>query len=277
MNNFPIIIVDVGASIGLFTEHVLKTNANTYVYAIEPNLKVNLESLQKLQKTFPTRLRIFPYALSNTSGIAHFYGAGIIGGQIGSLNPLNMESSKFDLLAIDKTRFLNEDIDYVKTKTVNEFITDSGLEKISFLKIDAQGSDIEILRIFLDLIQIDCAVLEVDTFEHSASNLYNVNNSFDKLIELIPGHALRIIKIIPNSDLSEFNVFLAKDTEKAMRLIQELNIDNSIAFGKFTRILGINKISQKKPESNFPLIKKIIRGFSHPRKSLISLYARIIG
>ena len=50
-----------------------------------------------------------------------------------------------------------------------EFISDNKLNKIDFLKIDAQGSDVEIFKLFLEQIPVSCAVVEVNTLSISCS------------------------------------------------------------------------------------------------------------
>lgn len=71
MKSSSIIVVDVGASKGLFTEHVLKSHDETVVFAIEPNTKENLSSLQKIERDYPKRIHIFPYALSKKLRLLH--------------------------------------------------------------------------------------------------------------------------------------------------------------------------------------------------------------
>jgi hypothetical protein len=70
-------------------------------------------------------------------------------------------------------------------------------------------------------------------------------------------------------------VILATNIQKANNLILDLDIYNSLAFGKCAKVIGINHISQKKPNSKHPLIKKVILGLRHPHKSLISAYWRL--
>lgn len=276
MKSSSIIVVDVGASKGLFTEHVLKSHDETVVFAIEPNTKENLSSLQKIERDYPKRIHIFPYALSKKTEIAPFYAGDVFEGQIGSLNRINLTNHRITKLKLDLNKLQKHIPEYVQTKSVYEFIKENKLNRIDFLKIDTQGSDIDILRMFLESTKINCLVLEVDSTYSRTENLYKVDNSLDRLVDVIYKYSLRILKIIPNSDLSEFNVFLAKDYLKGCRLISSLDIYNSITFGKYIKIIGVNRTLQQKGNSKRALIRKITIGLTHPRQSLKSLYSRII-
>ena len=105
-------------------------------------------------------------------------------------------------------------------------------------------------------------------------SIYSVDNSFDKLINLISKYSLRIIKLVPNSDLTEYNVFLANEVNIGGSIIDSLKIDQSLVFGKYWTVLGIGKVSKGKANNNV-LIKKIFTGLKHPQSSIKSVIHKL--
>jgi FkbM family methyltransferase len=268
------IIVDVGAASGEFTKHVLRLNQNNFVYAIEPNLDENEIHLAKILKEFPNRMSLYPHALGDQSGEFPFYGASLLRGQIGSLNKFNYEKIWSEQLRqIVQPKDLNS-YKMVSVRKVQDFLEDNKINKIKFLKIDTQGSDIDILRSFLDNSIVECMVLEINTSRVSSENIYSVDNSFDKLINLISKYSLRIIKLVPNSDLTEYNVFLANEVNIGGIIIDSLKIDQSLVFGKYWTVLGMGKVSKGKANNNV-LIKKIFTGLKHPQSSIKSVIHKL--
>ena len=262
-------IVDVGAASGEFTKHILRLNRNHIVYAIEPNIDVNETSLAKLLTEYPNRMRFYPHALGNQTGEFAFYGAHVLEGQIGSLNRFNEEKIWSDHL---KQVLIEQDLSthkMVSVRSVQDFLKDNQIDRIKFLKIDTQGSDIDILKTFLDNTLVECMVLEVNTSQVSSENIYSVDNSFDKLIRIIVEYSLQIVKLVPNSDLTEYNVFLAKQVDIGKNIIDSLKIDQSIVFGKYWTVLGMGKVFKNTTNNNL-LIKKIFTGLRHPHNSIKS-------
>ena len=268
------IVVDVGAASGEFTKHVLRLNQNNFVYAIEPNLDENEIHLAEILKEFPNRMFLYPYALGSKNGEFPFYGASLLRGQIGSLNKFNHEKIWSEQLQqIVQPKDLNSH-KMVSVRKVQDFLVDNKINRIKFLKIDTQGSDIDILRSFLDNAIVECMVLEINTSRISSENIYTVDNSFDKLINLISKYSLRIIKLVPNSDLTEYNVFLAAEVNIGSGIIDSLKIDQSLVFGKYWTVLGMGKISKGKANNNV-LIKKIFTGLRHPQSSIKSVIHKL--
>ena len=162
----------------------------------------------------------------------------------------------------------------VSVKSVENFIKTYDLTLINLLKIDAQGSDVEILKLFLQNSKIDCIVLEVNASSAPTENIYLSGNNFDELIALISEYSLKIIKLIPNSDLTEYNVFLANNIDLAHTIMDQLDLKNSLAFGKYWKVAGVNQILQLKPKKKYHILRQIILSFWHPRHSIRALILR---
>jgi FkbM family methyltransferase len=270
------IVVDVGASLGLFSEHVVKSFPLAHVFAIEPNFSMNGRSLKNIAETYPGRVTICKFALGEKNMSAPLFGAEILDGQIASLNKFNQNKEWDDYISRRINNVNLEKYKMVPVKSVRSFVKMHKISRINFLKIDAQGSDIEILKLFLQIVEIDCIVLEVNASSVRSENIYLSGNNFDELIRVISKYSLKIIKLIPNSDLTEYNVILAKSVDLAHKIMQQIDLKNSLAFGKFWNVMGINHISQQKPKNKYHFARQFFILFRHPKYHMKSYIMRFI-
>jgi FkbM family methyltransferase len=261
-----LVVVDVGAANGEFSRHILTNVENSNVYAIEPNIRTNNSYLKVLQEDFGNRISIHPYALAETSGQRPFYGSTQINGQIGSLKKFN-EMKVWDSyleLNLDKSELQAHTLVWVKS--VKEFLNETNLIEIDFLKIDAQGSDIEILENFLKYAVVKCLVLEVNTTSNISENIYESDNNLNSLIAVISSYNLKIIKIVPHHDLTELNIFLAHDIVLGQNIISDFKISESGAFKRGWNV-SIKSTSIVSSEIKFKVISiKMIKFIIHPWK-----------
>jgi len=265
-----LIIVDVGCAIGEFSEFILERGLNAKIYALEPNINLFGEKLSKIKLRHPSKFYIFPYALGKSSGKALMYGTSQLNGQIGSLKKFNASKKWGDYL----DTYLNKDelsnSITVDTKNVSDFILISGVKEIDFLKIDAQGSDIDILEQFLLKQKIRCIVLEVNVSSNSYENIYEGDNNLSRLSKIIAKYDLEIIKIVPNKDFSELNVFLAKNFNEGSKIIDDLKISFNPVFRQGWSVNVVSNFHEK----NFSITQfllRLLQLFSHPVRSLKKL------
>ena len=261
------VIVDVGASIGEFASHVLIHNKNIEVFAVEPNEEFCKFYLENIQAEFSSRMKIFYHALSNISGNFEFYGSKVLEGNIGSLKKLNPNKQWDEYLEKNLDKSSLQISSMVKVKSVSEFISESQISHIDFLKIDAQGSDVEILELFLSYIPISCAVVEVNTLSNSSENIYLSNNNLNELIKIIFRYNLKIIKIVPNGDLTELNIFLAENEVEGLRIIEDLKLKNCTVFSRGWEVSVSKKLSNSYMDLGTNLLRKIFLGLKNPFKS----------
>jgi len=264
------IIVDVGASNGEFSEHILVNDLKSLVFAVEPNIEFNKIKLNHILANYQNRFIYCPYALSEKNSTSPLYGSRIYNGQIGSLNQFNNEK-KWSTYLNEKFKHtdFNEFI-LVEVKSVKEFIRENMISNIKLLKIDAQGSDVKLLELFLKEVTIDCIILEVNASSLENENIYVSENSVEALIKIILQYKLRILKIIPNRDLSEFNFILAKNLNNGKAIIDSLKISESKTFGRFWEISSARQLEIDKKQIKVTILKKLISALFHPRKSLKS-------
>ena len=134
-------IFDVGASIGLFTLFVQQLCPNTHVYAFEPAPSI-FEILQLNTGLFASRhVKLFNFGLSDISGEATF-----------TFYP---ESPLLSGYHVDDKNYLarpwlakTPPIEKMRSQTcsLSSILYDSNLERINLLKIDTEGSELDILR-----------------------------------------------------------------------------------------------------------------------------------
>lgn len=260
-------IVDVGASFGEFTEHALNTIQESRVYAIEPNLDILARGLESIQLRFKERVSIHPFALSDSNGLQPFFGSSQINGQIGSLKRFNPKKKwNFYLQDMLKKHELENSI-LVKTKTVKDFLVDAKLNTIDFLKIDAQGYDTELLEEFLKNCTVKCMVVEVNTTEIEEENIYMSNNNLNSLVSIMCKFKLKIIKIVPHHDLTELNVFLAKDFQEGLKILERLKMRECPSFSRFWSVTVKSNVDTASKITFTELVIKITKLIFHPLKN----------
>ena len=180
------IVVDVGANDGSLSKSVLCNNQVTRVVAIEPNSWECSEKLEMIKHEFPGRMDIVYAAVAQQNGQSSFFNADSMNGQVGSLLEIN-PSGNWSAPLGD----LNRDSQIssarsVRTISVESLSSELGLHAIDFLKIDTQGTDIEILDYFLAQIPVCVAVVEVEATEIPGEQHYkDSDNSLRRLVLIL--------------------------------------------------------------------------------------------
>lgn len=123
-NNF--ICFDVGANIGYFSKWLLTLNNIREVHSFEPD-PVNFEILSKNTEMFSNSF-VNQVAISNKKGNINLF-----------LNPI----SSGDNTILNTTS--NESI-LVKSITLDEYVNNTNISKVDFLKIDIQGAEIKAIE-----------------------------------------------------------------------------------------------------------------------------------
>jgi FkbM family methyltransferase len=270
------VYIDVGASDGSLSKHILRHTDTSLVYAIEPNSNQYEEKLIELEHEYPSQFKWRKFALSDFNGSAKFFGSSIFKGLVGSLNEFNQEKIWDQSLS---SHFISSDVqdyDYVEVTSVSKFVNDEQITSVEFLKIDAQGSDLKILEQFLNHVEVKCAVVEVNSSIVSSENAYLVENSFEKLIKICELNSMSVIKIIPaTSDLSEYNVIIGKDQTYCLYLIDYLRLEESMVLGRFWKVLGLGTAQKNSKRSYSLFLTKFLQGLKHPVYSAKSVIFKL--
>ena len=134
------IFLDIGSNIGYYALLGVKSNPNMKVFAFEPAfgpkyfLKKNIEINDFSERITPINL-----ALSNTSGDIDFY----------EVESLKYKYVKYNLAgegnAGTKTTSRNFIKNTVSATTLNQFVNSNAIKAIDLIKIDTEGTEIDIL------------------------------------------------------------------------------------------------------------------------------------
>jgi FkbM family methyltransferase len=128
--------IDVGAHKGESCFDYASRNPSLRVYAFEPNLRVAVRLMGHASNYI-----VIPMAVAEEEGQAEFHINQFTASS--SLLPMNEESRKTwiggEALAVESTTM-------VPTIRLDTFMRLAGIEKVDYLKIDAQGMDLAVLR-----------------------------------------------------------------------------------------------------------------------------------
>jgi FkbM family methyltransferase len=128
--------IDVGAHYGETTLKSAVSNPGLKVYAFEPNVSAAAKLMGRAANYF-----VMPMAVSEENGIADFY-----------INALDAASSLLPLNEATKRTWLGGEglevssVVPVPTVRIDTFMGLVGINKVDFLKIDAQGADFSVVR-----------------------------------------------------------------------------------------------------------------------------------
>jgi FkbM family methyltransferase len=271
------IVFDVGANKGEFSRHVLENSASACIFAFEPNYEICAKSIEDLIINNPGRIQIFWNALSAVSGKGKLFGSKLMNGQLGSLIPFNHDSDgwKAHKKILEAGSSEEQTVEILSVKELPNLLN---FRNIDFLKIDTQGTDLQLLDEFLQWFDVDSGVVEVDVgFLPNQSRYSLSNNDVNLLTKLLLKHDLVISKILPNnSNSDEMNIFFSKSNELFAEITQALNMSTNPSFARFWRVYGVGSTEAETNRVLFGrLLRKILFSFFHPNQSLRSLLLKL--
>ena len=265
------IIVDVGANAGEFTESILLINKHARVFALEPNKPKFESDWHQLTERFGNRLHVDYVALgsSKKSGILLYSNSR--DGQLASIVPANLRSTGWANPLLFESVTTPGSLE-VAIETPKDFLDRNAIPSVDFLKIDVQGNDVEILDMFLSTTAVQAGVVEVECGLDADDTRYlNAKpNDINSLIQVLNAHQMKIAKVVPNnSSLDELNVFFCREMKTFANISEELGFSSNPALGRFWRVSGINPLAQESLLSLLvTLSTKVFKAFLHPKQSL---------
>ena len=167
-------IFDIGCFKGNFSRELkknLEKNAQFFLFDANPNLKIDDFSYEKI-------------AFSNTKGKKIFYLNTFFPASGSSLNKIHLKDKLWNFTRKLITLNFGKQFETleVETNTIDNYCKENNVDKIDILKIDTEGSEIEILegaKLMLNKTQI--IVLEVlDEKNKYREKLSRVNNILEK-------------------------------------------------------------------------------------------------
>lgn len=133
------VVIDVGGHAGQMTKIFCKLASLGRVYTFEPgSYAYSILSKTKRFKKL-NNLEIFKEGISSKEGTVHFHVPIKKSGSIGyGISHIHLEDHK-----VMEGRYIEEKI---KVTTLDTFISSKKLKKVSFIKIDVEGHELEVLR-----------------------------------------------------------------------------------------------------------------------------------
>lgn len=147
LKNLPAqpIVLDVGFNAGDFTNHILEASPNAKVWAFDPAK----QAAKAFQENFAkdTRVSFVPAALSDQEGEMEFHDYDNMCSSLAKRPDAGPEARTYK----------------VRVTTLATWFKESGLERIDFLKIDAEGYDANVIAGSIPLLQqkrVGCIMFE---------------------------------------------------------------------------------------------------------------------
>jgi FkbM family methyltransferase len=163
--------IDVGSNIGIYTYAMSRFFNNVYSFEINPNLS------HLLKKSQIENVCVYEYGLSSEPGVAQFHIPKVDGQKLvgwGSLDKTNCPDAE-ELIEIE-----------VQLATLDSF----ELQNISFIKIDVEGHEIEVLKGAMDTIRESRPIMLVEIKEKNKSDMHDlscrINYHIERLVDVIP-------------------------------------------------------------------------------------------
>lgn len=197
-------LFDVGAHWGQDSLHIAKDHSDITVYAFEPTPEL-AHMLRENSKNFSDRYKVFECAISDYNGESDFH---LVEGDTGSAS-LNSFSDELDKSWPGRTDFVVR-----KTIKVPVYRLDTWLEQfapditeIHHLHIDAQGSDLAVLRGLGDKLKIvESGVVEVP--QAPELRLYKGQHTKQEALDFLEQNGFKIKEI--TSQVNEDNIFFER-------------------------------------------------------------------
>ena len=200
-------IIDVGANDGAFTIEAATANPNCMVLAIEaiPELCEEIERNQIHRNL--KNIKIINRAISSSSVARAFYVSK--NGDMGtsSLFQFNKENINNDCYWSRRRDLQHEEKIMVETATLEDIFNEEKIQEVGFLKIDAQGADLEVfLSLGRHLTKIKSGVLESSSTKKKSlygPKMPDLRETLNTLVE----HSFDIHGIHPNDPSgNEYNI-----------------------------------------------------------------------
>lgn len=188
INNSDSIVLDVGANKGDYsTLMAASLGKNSLIHCFEPSISHG-ESLRALQDRYKGKLLYHPFGLSSNEGSKQLFkdrdGSGL--------------ASFYDRDIAHYGLSLNQS-EVVTTTTLDHWFKSSGINRISFLKVDVEGHELEVFKGgahvlssgWVDALQFEFGGCNIDskTYFKDFFSLLSTTHGF-KLFRLAPGKRL---------------------------------------------------------------------------------------
>lgn len=203
------IVVDLGAHIGYYTLMMAKlVGQNGKVFAFEPEPR-NLELLHKnIEVNSYKNIEVIPKAVSDIDGVCTLFVGQESFGANKIFKPKKTDTQKFD---------------EIKTKTIrlDDYFKEIGfLKKISFIKMDIEGSEVRALQGMKNILELN-ENLKIFT-EINRDALEDNNSNFKNMLELLNEYDFKFY--VPDKKESEWEKVEIDSFEELLENDSVMNI-----------------------------------------------------
>ena len=219
-------IIEVGAFDGVDGIALAYKNPLLKVYSFEANpkqiklIKKNKKLLEKRKGITLKNYHIYNYAISNKNKYLNFYISK--NPKASSLNVLKKNLEKYwpgwSDIHFKQTKKIK-----IKSITLAKFLDTKNLDKIEYIHVDAQGSDLDVLKSLKKYIKIlNSGVVEVA--KNKFTSLYKKNSTLNDIKKFLKKD-FDIYNVQTNTILNnEFNVFFRRKYNKKSNINLNYNI-----------------------------------------------------
>ena len=226
-NNKQDLIIDVGSNYGEFALEIAARNPWVKVLAIEPNTNLSKKIKESCDLKNITNIELINYAIDKNEGTCSFHISDHADSGISSLLEFEKDKINNDPYWSNRTDLHFDRKIEVQVKRLDSILNDKKINKIRFIKIDAQGVDLNVLESLGSYLEItDAGMLEVPgTLEN---NLYSGETAdLKKTLNTITKFGFKIYAIKPNDHAAnEFNIFFCKENICWKKMEEELHLKN---------------------------------------------------
>jgi FkbM family methyltransferase len=222
----PLVIFDIGANNGHTSVPVAQKHPHAQVYAFEPTPEMASQIEGKTKSL--ANYHLVRKAVSNVNGKAAFKVAGQADWGCSSL--LNFSNKSRTEWPGRKDFVVTEEIE-VDVMRLDSFIEEHGIERIDFLHIDTQGSDLNVLKGLGKYI----AIVKQGAMEAAARAdiLYSGQNTQEESVKFLEENGFEILGVESNDDQrNEVNIFFKRKTRVRQYIVTYNNskqINNCLA------------------------------------------------
>lgn len=192
INNPNSIILDVGANKGDYTA-LLAANLDksSVIHCFEPSA-AHQESLSGLQNQYKGRIQYHPYGLSSSEGskVLHKNNEGS-----GLESFYDRDISHYGITL--------DQMECVKTTTLDHWFKRSELNRITFLKVDVEGHELEVFRGGAHV--LTSGLVDALQFEFGGCNIDSKTYFRDFFSLLSTAHGYRLFRLAPGKRLVDMN------------------------------------------------------------------------
>lgn len=180
LKNIDLVIFDVGANVGDYARDLyLKFGSSAHIFCFEPS-SGSFKELQKITKQY-SNISAYPFGFGDTEGIFTFFYE----------KPASTIASLYELPADHPWK--GTQTEQVEIKTLSNFCRNENIERISFLKVDVEGHDLQVLLGAsemlkagkIDFIQFEFGFRQLDsrTFFRDFFKLLNENYKIYRILK----------------------------------------------------------------------------------------------